>query len=44
VALHRSGDAPELVALTFRDAAVAVVNTLRSDDDALPITRRPTAR
>jgi photosystem II stability/assembly factor-like uncharacterized protein len=37
-------DVPELVALTFRDSAGAVVNTMRSDDDALPAARRPTAR
>lgn len=37
-------DAPELVALTFRNAAGAVVNALRSDDDTLPVARRPTAR
>jgi len=39
-----SADLPEVVALTFRDSAGAVVSTLRSDDDALPAARRPTAR
>ena len=39
-----SADVPEVVALTFRDSAGAVVSTLRSDDDALPAARRPTAR
>ncbi len=32
------------VALTFRDAAGAAIITLRSDDDALPVARRPGTR
>ncbi|HUB11879.1 MAG TPA: glycosyl hydrolase [Acetobacteraceae bacterium] len=37
-------DVAEPVALTLRDSAGSVVNTLRSDDEALPAARRPTAR
>ena len=37
-------DASGPVALTFRDAAGAAIITFRSDDDALPVARRPTTR
>jgi uncharacterized coiled-coil protein SlyX len=37
-------DAAGPVALTFRDTAGAAIITFRSDDEALPVARRPTTR
>ena len=37
-------DAAGPVALTFRDAAGAAIITFRSDDESLPMARRPTTR